>query len=331
VSWSSLVTLAVGLAVAAFLFAWNDPAEIVRLVAGAGWGLPVVIALRLPQLLASAIAWGVLIDAPGRPGLGALFRLRWIRDAVNAVLPVAQVGGDVVRARLLIRRGVAAVPATVGVTVDVATELAAQFAFAVIGLAVLWHLPHQGGGAEWAVAATGVLGLMTAGFMSAQRWGLFRLVERLVPRLARSRNADAMAGLHAAVVGLYRQPGRVWASVVAHLASWLFGVLETWVALRILGIEVGLAEALVIESLGQLARSLGFMVPGGLGVQEGGFVLACGLFGIPPEQALALSLVRRIRDIAFGLPGIVAWRWDAAREPAPGLATAGSAKTPPGA
>ncbi|TCZ64990.1 lysylphosphatidylglycerol synthase domain-containing protein [Roseicella aquatilis] len=315
-SWSGLVTLLVGVAVLAVLLATNDPTEILRLLAGASWGMLAVIALRLPQILASAIGWAPLIADAGRPRWPALVRLRWIRDAVNALLPVAQVGGDVVRAQLLVSRGVGGLPATASVAVDLATELVAQFAFAVIGLAVLWHLPHQGA-TGWAVAASAVLGAMAFGFLAAQRWGLFRLMERLLPRLA--RHSQVMAGLHESVARLYRAPRRVWGSGVAHLASWLLGVLEAWVALRILGIEAGLAEALVIESLGQLARSLGFMVPGAVGVQEGGFVLACGLFGIPPEQALAFALLRRIRDIALGLPGIVAWRWDAMATPHSGL------------
>ncbi len=79
-----------------------------------------------------------------------------------------------------------------------------------------------------------------------------------------------------------------------------------------LGAETGLAEALVIESLGQTVRNAAFVVPGGLGVQEGGFVLICALFGIPPEQAIALSLIRRVRDIILGVPGLVAWRWEMA-------------------
>lgn len=309
-NWSALVTLLVGVAVLAALLATNDLAEILRLLAGISWGILLVVALRLPQILASAIGWAPLIEDAARPSWPALFRLRWIRDAVNALLPVAQVGGDVVRGQLLVRRGVGAVPATASVAVDLATELAAQFAFAALGLAVLWSLPHQGS-AGWALAACAVLGAMAAGFLAAQRWGLFRLVERLLPRLAR-RGQAALAGLHEAVLRLYGAPRRLWGSGAAHLVSWLLGVVETWAALQLLGIEAGLAEALVIESLGQLARSLGFMVPGAIGVQEGGFVLACGFFGIPPEEALAFALVRRIRDIALGLPGIVAWRWDAA-------------------
>jgi uncharacterized membrane protein YbhN (UPF0104 family) len=139
-----------------------------------------------------------------------------------------------------------------------------------------------------------------------------------------------MAGLHEAVLRLHRVPRRLWSSGAAHLASWLLGTLEAWAALRILGVEAGLAEALVVESLGQLARSLGFMVPGAFGVQEGGFVLACGLFGIGPEQAIAFALVRRIRDVAFAVPGLVAWRWGAMTDAHARVASAaGIAGRPP--
>jgi putative membrane protein len=313
VTWSALITLVVGLAAVAFLVAANEPAEIFGLLGAAGWGMLAVIALRPPQILFAALGWAPLIDSPGRPGWAALARMRWIRDSVNALLPVAQVGGEFVRVQLLVRRGIGTVPATASVAVDLATELAAQSVFAAIGVAVLLRLPHQGqAAAGWAIAATAACGAMALGFLAAQRWGLFRLVERLLPKLTgRAAGRAGMAGLHEAVLRLHRAPRRLWSSGAAHLASWLLGTLETWAALRVLGVEAGPAEALVVESLGQLARSLGFMVPGAFGVQEGGFVLACGLFGVQPEQAVAFALIRRVRDISFALPGLVAWRWGA--------------------
>ena len=329
---SALITLVVGLAAVAILVAANEAGEIFALLGAAGWGMLAVLALRLPQVLFAALGWAPLIDAPKRPGWAALVRMRWIRDSVNALLPVAQVGGEFVRVHLLVRRGIGAAPATASVAVDLATELAAQFAFAAIGVALLLRLPHQWeAAAGWASVATAFCGAMALGFLAAQRWGLFRLVERLAPKLTgrASARADgaAMAGLHEAVLRLHSVPRRLWSSGAAHLASWLLGTLEAWAALRILGVEAGLAEALVIESLGQLARSLGFMVPGAFGVQEGGFVLACGLFGIPPEQAIAFALVRRIRDVAFAVPGLIAWRWEAMADARSGAAgAAGMAK-----
>lgn len=311
---SALLTLLVGLAVAASLVLANDPGDIFRSVAGAGWGLLAVVALRLPQILFSAVGWAPLIAHPARPGWAALFLMRWVRDAVNALLPVAQLGGEFVRAQLLIRQGVDTARASASVAVDLAVEMAAQVAFAAVGLAVLMLVPHEGGAVGWLVAATALCAAMAAGFVAAQRRGLFRLLDRVLPRLTRRPASPASGGspgMHDAVVRLHREPGRLWSSGAAHLASWLFGALETWAALHVLGIEAGLAEALVIESLSQAVRSVGFAVPGAIGVQEGGFVLVCGLFGIPADQAIALALVRRIRDVALGLPGVAAWRWEA--------------------
>ena len=50
-------------------------------------------------------------------------------------------------------------------------------------------------------------------------------------------------------------------------------------------------------------------MPSALGVQEGGFTVLGALFGIPPEAALALSFVKRVPDLAIGLPGLLVWYW----------------------
>ncbi|MGB8526972.1 MAG: TIGR00374 family protein, partial [Rhodoplanes sp.] len=75
-----------------------------------------------------------------------------------------------------------------------------------------------------------------------------------------------------------------------------------------MGRPVGWAEALVIESLIDAVRGAAFAVPGALGAQEGGLIVLCALFGIPPNEALALSLVKRAADVALGLPGLLVWQ-----------------------
>jgi glycosyltransferase 2 family protein len=54
------------------------------------------------------------------------------------------------------------------------------------------------------------------------------------------------------------------------------------------GRAVGLTEAVVIESLIQAVSSAAFFVPGGLGVQEGGFVLIGGALGSTRRPAWRL-------------------------------------------
>jgi uncharacterized membrane protein YbhN (UPF0104 family) len=133
-----------------------------------------------------------------------------------------------------------------------------------------------------------------------------------------------IAGLHTALAALYRAPRRLLLAMQWHSISWLLGGPEVCLALWFLGHPVGLAEGLVIESLGQALKSVGFAVPGALGVQEGGYIVVCGLFGVPPEVAIALSLMKRLREVVLGVPGLVAWRMSGVRrgdEPPAALAT----------
>ncbi len=65
---------------------------------------------------------------------------------------------------------------------------------------------------------------------------------------------------------------------------------------------------MVIESLGQALKAAGFAVPGALGVQEGGYIVICQAFNLSPEVAIALSLVKRLREVVLGVPGLITWR-----------------------
>ena len=51
------------------------------------------------------------------------------------------------------------------------------------------------------------------------------------------------------------------------------------------------------------------------GASKGGFALVSGLFGIPADTAIALSMVKRARELAVGVPGLLAWQWSELRRP----------------
>ncbi len=72
-----------------------------------------------------------------------------------------------------------------------------------------------------------------------------------------------------------------------------------------IGHPVDWSDALLLESLGQAIRGAAFAIPGALGVQEGGYLLLAPLVGLPPEAALALSLIKRARELMLGLPGLI--------------------------
>lgn len=307
---TAIVALILGLLVAVGLFATSDLGAIGHALTTAGWGVLIVILAHVPSTVATTIGWQAVLDSPVMPSWLRLLKLRWIKESVNSLLPVAQVGGDLVRARLLIRKGVPLRNAAASCTVDVAAGTVSLFVYLLMGLAFFLLQPHQDAFAkvaERSIAVAGVIALLLA---LAPRLGLFRLIEVAVAKFGEERAWNGLGdltGLHEAVVSLYRQPARLWSCGFWHLLSWMLGTLETYAILWALGLHPTWVMAFIIDSLGQGVRAAGFAVPGALGVQEGGYILVGSLFGIPGEQMLAFSTIRRIREVALGVPGLFAW------------------------
>ena len=93
------------------------------------------------------------------------------------------------------------------------------------------------------------------------------------------------------------------------LIGWAAGTGEIWLVMQSLGQPLGVVDAFILESLSSGVRAAAFMIPGALGALEGSFVLFGALFGLPADTALAISLSKRVRELALGLPGLVAWHW----------------------
>jgi putative membrane protein len=308
----ALLGFVAGAALAAWLLSSYGVAPILALLARAGWGLVAVVLFHLTQVAASAAAWrAVAGPTEPQPSLREFMVLRWVREGVNNLLPVAQIGGEVVAARLLRRRGVPLVCAVAGAVGDLTVEMVTQIAFTLLGLGLLLLLVGGGGVTRGVLGGVVVAVAVAVGFLAAQNLGLASLVERGLARLGAVTGwagFGEVEGLHRAIIQLYRAPRRVLRSAWWHSVSWLLGGIEVCLALHVLGREVGIGPGLVIEALGQALKAAGFAVPGALGVQEGGLVVVCGLFGLPPELAIALSLVKRLREVALGVPALLAWQ-----------------------
>ncbi len=274
------------------------------------WLLPPLLALHLLQLFLSSRAWQRLL--PPTPRL-RLFRLRIVREGIDSLLPVAQVGGEVVGAQLLAAGGIPLAVAGASVVVDVTVEFVTQLVFLLAGILALAITSPTGAWEAWIGAA-----LLTAaaaiGLLAAQRFGLLRLLEALARRIAaRWPAASGLTGLDAAAAASYRRTAPLAACAGLHLVAWLLGSLESWAVLRALGLPVDPAQAFVVEALGMAARSAGFAVPGALVVQETGFALAAAAAGLPAASGVSLSLVKRAREVTIGALGLGLWWWERRR------------------
>ncbi len=301
---------AIGLTLFFWLILIHGPGQVLAALAVAGSGLPVIAAYHLVPLFTNGIGWRALMPHSGRPGLLIVTRARWISESVNGLLPVAQIGGNVVRAVLMARAGLRASIAGATVVVDVTMNVAAQIAFTVCGLGLLLITtgPDLAGPV---LIGTAVMALLLAGFYLSQRRGLFgggtRLLARLSARIEGSSLVSNAAELDTEVQRLYGESRALLAAATWHFVSWVLGAGEIWLGLYFLGRPASMITALLMESLGQALRSAAFLVPGAIGIQEGGYLLLGGLFGIDANAALALSLIKRTRELILGIPGLFAW------------------------
>jgi putative membrane protein len=299
-----------GLALAIGLVLYQGPGEVLGALARVGWGFLAMIAVHLVQIGATALGWRSFISGLRPRPLGELFVIRWIRDGINGLLPVAQIGGEIVAARLLAFRGVRGDVAGASVVLDMTVEVATQLLFTLVGV-ILLALDGRGG----STLANLTLGLclavvVLAAFVAAQRFGIFKLIERGLDRVIKHAGwpaFDGMRGIDDAIQEMHGDTRALIESAGWHFFAWLLGGVEVWVALYFMGVHVDAGEALIIESLGQAARSVAFAVPGGYGVQEGGLMLIASILGVPADAGLALALAKRVREVVLGAPSLALW------------------------
>jgi putative membrane protein len=304
--------LAAGLLLFAAVIVWQGLDDVTVALRRAGWGILAVAMLHLPQVWADAMGWRRLVPSGTQPPRRTVIWARWIGESINDLLPVLQMGGNVVKAWLLANRGVRAGLAGASVVVDVTLVVFTQILFTLFGVSLLLPSLRSGRALLVVLVGAGIMSALLAGFYAVQRRGFFSLLVRLSRRLLAGREwasfADGASTMDAEVLRLYGDRRTLLASGSWHLLAWFVGIAEVWYALYILGHPVDVWTALLFESLGQAIRTGAFAVPGALGVQEGGYVLVGSALGIEPGVALGLSLVRRVRELLLGIPGLASWQ-----------------------
>lgn len=293
--------------------------EIARAIGVVGWGVVPVLLWRAAPILCDAIGWRVLFAPDRRPPLGITGVIRWVSESVNALLPVAQVGGEIVRARLITRRSLVPAPTLSGgeaagtVIVDLTTGMIATAGFALLGLVLLLDDDSGAAAEETAFWAIGGLTLMIGAFVAAQRGrGVARLVAFLAARLAKGAVSGLQVearNLDATFARLWSDPATLARSTLWRLASFLASAGEVWLIFQLMRTPISLEDAVTLEALGTAARAAAFAVPGGLGVQEASLMAIGAALGVPAPATLALALVKRAREIAVGLPALAWWWW----------------------
>jgi len=287
--------------------------QVGKAIATAGWAILAVIVYHLcvPVFL-DALAWWVLFPKNDRPPLREIFWMRWIGESVSTLVPSAAVGGDIVRARLAAIKGTPLPIAAGTVLVDLTLGVFTQAAFTILGVLLLVQATGQRSLVGPTVIGTLIGVAAVGGFYFVQRLGMFRFLARMIAKLANSPEWQSLVQsgetLDQTIRTLYARRRGVIACCAWTLLSLILNSGEIWIALRALNLNATVLNAIILQSTVLTVRNVGFAVPSGLGVQEGGYVLIGNLLGIDGANALALSLIARVRELAIGIPGIIFWQ-----------------------
>ena len=279
-----------------------------------GLALLWIFPYRAVYFLLYAIGWLALLrpsDPAHRLGIGYVFWATAVRDAVDRLLPVASVGGSFVGVRILRWRGIPTAPVAASVVIEIFITLVVIYVFTAMGLMLLAE--YGTSNHEFRRVLTGFLLSLPVPIIVLMLLRNGAILDRLKTFMHKVAGESAMsrhtASLDREIRASLNRHGALLAAAILQFLAVVSGSLEIWFAMRLFEHPIGFDAALVLESMTQAVRHIVFIVPGGLGVQEAGLVIFGHIVGLSSEMALALAMVKRMREVLWGVPFLLSWQW----------------------
>lgn len=301
--------LALGLAV--FLgLSWRiGVGEILSHLAPLGWSFVLVFPSYLLVFALDAAGWRFAFDRPIPVGLPSLTALQIAGKAANLLTPLAPIGGEPLKAYLLRLRGIPFGEGLASVVISKTLTMVAHGLFVVIVTVVaVIHLGLPVPFLRAVLGAVAIGALLVGAFVLAQVHGLFGRAVGLLGRVGLGLPAieEDARQLDRRILGYYRrEPRRLLTALSFHLSSWFAEGIEVYVLLWLLGLRPSPEVALAVTAFSSVVRAASFPVPASLGIQEGGNVVVFMSFGLPPDVAMAFSLLRRLREAVWAGAGFL--------------------------
>ncbi len=306
-----VISIVMGAALLVWLVMRIGPLALWHQLGMLGWWLGPLILIQAGADLFHTLAWRRCLSRDHqRFSFGHIYQIYMAGFALNYLTPTAQMGGEVTRGTLLTSRGSGSEAAS-GVIIGKLTESIALLLFVSVGSLFILssaELPH---GLFPALAAGSLLmGGGIAAFLLLQRFGklggLVRwLSERNVGGQALVRLAENLSKVDASMMRFHRErPWDLLASVGWHMAGCVVGIVQAVLFLYALTGRPMLTQACGVWLLSSWFNLLAFAVPLGIGIHEGGRVLAFQIMGLDAVMGLTYGITLRLEQIFWALFGL---------------------------
>ncbi|MGE3176679.1 MAG: lysylphosphatidylglycerol synthase domain-containing protein [Vicinamibacterales bacterium] len=298
---------AAGILLLGWLVVDLGPARIAAQLKGLGPILPLVLALTFLKYPLQAAGWRLALPADARPSWRTSVVATITGDALGYLTWAGPFTGEPMRAMLIRDR----VPVASGIAAGAIERAAYNATSALLVWVVLAFLLAR----QHPVA----LAAVTAG-SAAGVWWLIRWLRRSPSRAASHAAEGAVEPMRGprAVLRAMRHLGRdrraaLPAIVALCAAQHAVLVGEAWLMLDALGGDVPVGTALVFEAVMKIVNTVGVVVPGRIGIAEGGSALLAGALGFAAAHGLGLALMRRVRAIIWAGVGLALLPFQEAR------------------
>jgi glycosyltransferase 2 family protein len=327
--WRHVGRWALTLGLIGLLVSQVDRLELAALFRGASpaW-LIVAVALAFGDRVIATVRWWLLLRSRGvLIRFWSLLGVQLTSTFLGGFLPTS-FGADAVRITMLVRR----VPhrrdgSGEECTVDCVAASVVDRVLAVLVLLLLCvsllcvvtvaaALGWEGGVVNrYALPTAGLWGILgavvltVAGLLVALNVRAVRRVGRMAGRLFSVRVTLALARLWWAMRSYAGRRSLMVVCGVLSAAVITTRLLVSWAVVHALGIDVHVAALVVVLPLAWAVLMLPISI-GGLGLQEGTYVLGLAQVGVPAAAALAMSLIEQVIARISTLPGAAYWLFE---------------------
>jgi len=307
----SIALALLGVVGATLLVGWYGFSRVAGAILSVGLGGFVLFCLwQIVVMTIAGTAWRVIVPLEGRRLTSIFIWGRMIRDSAGVCLPFSPVGGFVLGARAVTLHGISWPISAISTVVDLTAEFAAEIVFTLGGFLILISRtsdPAIARSAEIGAAVALVGGIVVLHLQRGVAPLFIKLGRRLLGQWFGDGEREGVSSVELAT--LYGNGSRLALCTFIHVLGWFGKGFGNWIAFRLMGADIDIAGAMAIEGILHVALAAAILIPGYAGVQEAGYVGLGALFGVAPEVALGVSLIRRARDIAIGIPILLIWQF----------------------
>ena len=324
-AWLPIAGLAFGIAVLVFILYFVGLETIFEPLGKIGWGFFWIVALNGIRHYLRAV--NLYIAVPGkertftiRNALGA----RLAGETINTIAFTGPVLGDAAKAAILNRKIPLEHSATAVIIDGVIYYISSLLVILAGAIVVLYA---YGTGLALNVILTGLVffsvvilfgtWLLFSKNIKPVSWLIKKSGDRwFMPRKLQRKRGD-IEDVESNVVQFHDERPRAFLILTALIvATHVLSVLEAYWAMQMLGLNITVIGAFIIESLTKAVNFVFFLIPGTIGAYEGGNSLILTSLGYTAGAGVALALVRRGGILFWTLIGGIILLWRGAKSSA---------------